>query len=88
MLNRKILSHFDVFLDSPGSDGKISVSVNVSNDGEEAHEASVSIKLPPLVFYDDFVVTGTSGAGITCLARQQGRSKNLYTFVSKKLVII
>ncbi|XP_076803589.1 integrin alpha-6-like [Clavelina lepadiformis] len=47
----------------------IALIMDVSNNLEEAHQAWVVIKLPPLVFYDSFSVSKSSGANITCFYR-------------------
>ncbi|CAK8677907.1 unnamed protein product [Clavelina lepadiformis] len=50
------------------------LKVDVSNDAEEAHQAKLSIKLPPRVIYEHFVVTESSGADISCFTTKRGAS--------------
>uniref|UniRef100_F6XNC0 Uncharacterized protein n=1 Tax=Ciona intestinalis TaxID=7719 RepID=F6XNC0_CIOIN len=55
-------------------DSKMLLSLNVTNDGEEAHQAVVSAKLPAWVYYDNYTVTRSSGAEIVCTTSDIGGS--------------
>ncbi|XP_078483831.1 integrin alpha-6 isoform X1 [Ciona intestinalis] len=57
-----------------GRDSKMLLSLNVTNDGEEAHQAVVSAKLPAWVYYDNYTVTSSSGAEIVCTTSDIGGS--------------
>ncbi|XP_039248949.2 integrin alpha-6-like [Styela clava] len=50
------------------------VTIVVSNDGEEAHEAFITMSLPPRVDFDSFSVKEPSTPGLLCYAQSSGES--------------
>lgn len=57
-----------------GGKGKIELVLNVANGGEDAHQAVVTVRLPPRVYYDGFNVTKPTG-NIDCFPTQSSKTR-------------
>lgn len=73
---RKKVYHFILY--HLGGDRNLQLRLEISNDGEEAHQAYVTIKLPPYVYYENFtVVTSSTGHDVKCFTSSKGTKSNI-----------